>query len=133
ARRRALSGGRRQGRARGAPPLPRGEPVTPVRPATVARSLAIGNPADGDKAVATARRTGGGLCAVPEAGIGENMSDLAQHAGSFGETAAGVSLGALRRAVEKGELSEDGRVVLVVTGDGFKTAGPGVASAASGQ
>jgi threonine synthase len=52
------------------------------------------------------------------------MSVLAQHAGVFGETAAGVSLGALRRAVEEGELSEDDRVVLVVTGDGLKTPGP---------
>jgi len=101
-----------------------GEPVTPVRPATVARSLAIGNPADGDKAVATARRTGGAVYAVPEEDVGENMSVLAQHAGVFGETAAGVSLGALRRAVEEGELSEDDRVVLVVTGDGLKTPGP---------
>jgi threonine synthase len=101
-----------------------GEPVAPVRPATVARSLAIGNPADGDKAVATACRTGGAIYAVAESEVGANMGLLAEHAGVFGETAAGVSLGALRRAVDEGELGADDRVVLVVTGDGLKTPGP---------
>jgi threonine synthase len=100
------------------------EPVVPVRPATVARSLAIGSPADGDKAVATARRTGGAIHAVPEDDVGANMGLLAEHAGVFGETAAGVSLGALRQAVEANELGADDRVVLVVTGDGLKTPGP---------
>jgi threonine synthase len=100
------------------------EPVAPVRPATVARSLAIGNPADGDKAVATARRTGGAIYAVAESEVGANMGLLAEHAGVFGETAAGVSLGALRRAVDEGELGADDRVVLVVTGDGLKTPAP---------
>jgi threonine synthase len=99
-------------------------PVTPVRPATVARSLAIGNPADGDKAVTTARSTGGAIYAVAESEIGQNMAFLAEQAGVFGETAAGVSLGALREAVERGELGVNDRVVLVVTGDGLKTPGP---------
>ena len=99
-------------------------PVAPVRPATVARSLAIGNPADGDKAVATARRTGGAVYAVAEEEVGANMSLLAEHAGVFGETAAGVSVGALRRAVDEGRVGPDDRVVLVVTGDGLKTPGP---------
>jgi threonine synthase len=98
-----------------------GDPVTPVRPATVARSLAIGNPADGDKAVATARATGGAIYAIAEEDVGVNMSILALNAGVFGETAAGVSLGALRKAVEGGELGAEDRVVLVVTGDGLKT------------
>ena len=99
-------------------------PVAPVRPATVARSLAIGNPADGDKAVATARRTGGAVYAVAEEEVGAHMSLLAEHAGVFGETAAGVSVGALRRAVDEGRVGPDDRVVLVVTGDGLKTPGP---------
>jgi len=119
-----LFGGQAEGCSPVATAFALGEPVTPVRPATVARSLAIGNPTDGDKAVATARRTGGVVYAVPEEDVGENMSVLAQHAGVFGETAAGVSLGALRRAVEEGELGEHDRVVLVVTGDGLKTPGP---------
>jgi threonine synthase len=100
------------------------EPVVPVRPQTVARSLAIGNPADGDKAVATARATGGAIYAVPEEEIGANMATLASHTGVFGETAAGVAFGALREAVERGDLGPEHRVVLVVTGDGLKTPGP---------
>jgi threonine synthase len=52
------------------------------------------------------------------------MSLLAEHAGVFGETAAGVSVGALRRAVDEGRVGPDDRVVLVVTGDGLKTPGP---------
>ena len=101
-----------------------GAPVVPVRPDSVARSLAIGNPADGDKAVATARATDGAIYAVPESEVGENMAVLAAHTGVFGETAAGVSLGALREAVARGELGANDRVVLVVTGDGLKTPGP---------
>jgi threonine synthase len=100
------------------------EPVTPVRPETVARSLAIGNPADGDKAVATARATDGAIYAIPEDEIGENMGILAAHTGVFGETAAGVSLGVLRDVLARGELGANDRVVLVVTGDGLKTPGP---------
>jgi threonine synthase len=101
-----------------------GERVTPVRPETVARSLAIGNPADGDKAVATARATDGAIYAIPEDEIGENMGILAAHTGVFGETAAGVSLGVLRDVLARGELGANDRVVLVVTGDGLKTPGP---------
>jgi threonine synthase len=95
--------------------------VKPVRPATVARSLAIGNPADGDFAVAAARDTGGAIYAVAEEDVVENMGLLAETTGIFGETAPGVTLGALRRAVEAGELGETDRVVLLVTGDGLKT------------
>jgi threonine synthase len=95
--------------------------VKPVRPATVARSLAIGNPADGDFAVAAARETGGAIYAVAEDDVVDNMGLLAETTGIFGETAPGVTLGALRRAVEAGELGETDRVVLLVTGDGLKT------------
>jgi len=95
--------------------------VTPVRPNTVARSLAIGNPADGDLAVATARASGGSIHAVAEDAVGKNMAMLAETAGIFGETAAGVTLGALRAAIAAGELGESDRVVLLVTGTGLKT------------
>ena len=101
-----------------------GAPVTPVRPDSVARSLAIGNPADGDFAVATARETGGSIHAVAEEAVGENMALLARTTGVSGETATGVTLGALRAAVEAGEVGRDDRVVLLVTGDGLKTPGP---------
>src|SRR5262249_34564996 len=95
--------------------------VTPVRPNTIARSLAIGAPADGDLAVETARESGGAIYAVPEADIAPNISLLAEKTGVFGETAPGVTLGALRAAVEAGRLGERDRVVLLVTGDGLKT------------
>ena len=98
--------------------------VTPVRPDSIARSLAIGNPADGDFAVATARETGGAIHAVAEDAVGENMALLARTTGVFGETATGVTLGALRAAAEAGEVGRDDRVVLLVTGDGLKTLAP---------
>jgi threonine synthase len=98
--------------------------VVPVRPSTVARSLAIGSPADGDLAVATARASEGAIYAVPEEEIGEEMTALAESEGVFGETAAGVALGALREAVRRGELGDADEIVLVVTGDGLKTPQP---------
>jgi threonine synthase len=97
--------------------------VRPVRPATVARSLAIGNPADGDLAVSTAITTGGAIHAVAEDAVGESMSLLAETTGVFGETAAGVTLGALREAVVAGQVGAEDRIVLLVTGDGLKTPG----------
>ncbi|MSO57836.1 MAG: threonine synthase [Thermoleophilia bacterium] len=100
-----------------------GKAVQPVRPDSIARSLAIGSPADGDYAVRTARETGGAIHAVAEDEIGVNMALLARTTGVFGETAAGVTLGALRAAIEAGEIGRDDRVVLVVTGDGLKTPG----------
>ena len=101
-----------------------GRRVTPVRPASIARSLAIGNPADGDFAVRTAQAYGGAIHVVPEDEIGQNMGLLAETTGIFGETAAGVTLGALREAVRRGEIGEEERVVLLVTGDGLKTPDP---------
>jgi threonine synthase len=99
-------------------------PVKPIRPETIARSLAIGAPADGDRAVAAARTSGGAIHAVAEEEIGENMALLAETTGIFGETAAGVTLGALREAIGRGEVGPTDRVVFLVTGDGLKTPGP---------
>jgi threonine synthase len=98
--------------------------VSPVRPQTIVHSLAIGSPADGDLAVATAQSSGGAILAVPEDEVGENMELLAEAAGIFGEAAAGVALGALRAAVARGELGADDRVVMLVTGTGLKTPDP---------
>jgi threonine synthase len=113
------------GQAEGCSPVARAfadeRPVSPVRPATVAHSLAIGAPADGDLAVATANTSGGAIYAVAEDAIGENTSLLAALGGVFGETAAGVTLGALRAAAEAGQLGADERVVVLVTGSGLKT------------
>ena len=98
--------------------------IKPVKPDTIAKSLAIGNPADGDFAVATARRTGGAIYTVAEEAVGENMALLAATTGVFGETATGVTLGALRAAIAAGELGPTSSVVLLVTGDGLKTPQP---------
>ncbi len=119
-----LFGGQAEGCAPVATAFAAGEAVKPVRPDTVARSLAIGSPADGDLAVATARDSGGAIYAIPEEAVGENMRLLAETTGVFGETAAGVTLGALREAVARGLVGEEERVVLLVTGDGLKTPEP---------
>ncbi len=97
--------------------------VKPVRPNTLAKSIAIGSPADGDLAAATARESGGSVYAVAENQIVDNIALLAETTGVFGETAPAVTLGALRTAVDRGELGESDRVVLLVTGDGLKTPG----------
>jgi threonine synthase len=93
--------------------------VKPVRPNTIARSLAIGSPADGALAAATAAS----IHVTPEDEIVDNIALLAETTGVFGETAPAVTLGALRSAVRAGEIGEEDRVVLLVTGDGLKTPG----------
>ena len=118
-----LVGGQAEGCAPVATAFAAGAKVRPVRPNTIARSLAIGSPADGDLAVATARKSGGSVHAVSEDEIADNIRLLAETTGVFGETAPGVTLGALREAVRRGALGERDRVVLLVTGDGLKTPG----------
>ena len=119
-----LYGGQAEGCAPVATAFVEDRKVTPLRPDTVARSLAIGNPADGNLAVATARASGGAIHAVAENEVGENMGLLAETSGVFGETAAGVALGALRHAVASGAVGAEDTVVLLVTGDGLKTPQP---------
>jgi threonine synthase len=119
-----LYGGQAAGCAPVAAAFAEERPVTPLRPATLARSLAIGNPADGDAAIETARSSHGAVYTVPEDEIGANMALLAATAGVFGETAAGVTLGALREAARHGVVGAADRVVLLVTGDGLKTPDP---------
>ena len=119
-----LYGGQAEGCAPVASAFAEDRRVTPLRPDTVARSLAIGNPADGDLAVATANASRGAIHVVAEDEVGENMALLAETSGVFGETAAGVTLGALREAVARGEVGERDTVVLLVTGDGLKTPQP---------
>jgi threonine synthase len=116
-----LYGGQAQGCAPVAHAYADDRPVSPVRPDTVAHSLAIGAPADGDLATATARASNGAIYAVPEEDVGPNMSLLAGTSGVFGETAAGVTVGALRAAAAAGEIGENDRVVVLVTGTGLKT------------
>ena len=116
-----LFGGQAEGCSPVATAFHNGGRVKPVRPDTIARSLAIGSPADGEIAVATARASGGVIHSVPEEDIADNIALLAETTGVFGETAPAVALGALREAVRRGELGERDKVVLLVTGDGLKT------------
>ena len=95
--------------------------VHPVRPSTIAKSLAIGNPADGYYALDVIRSTGGGCGSVSDAEIVEGIRLLARTEGVFGETAAGVTIATLKRLAEDGVIRRDERVVAYVTGHGLKT------------
>jgi threonine synthase len=94
----------------------------PVRdPDTIAKSLAIGNPADGPYALELARRTGGGIDAVTDDEIRDGVRLLAETTGIFTETAGGVTTAVLAKLAERGDIGADERVVIVITGDGLKT------------
>ena len=95
--------------------------VHPVRPSTIAKSLAIGNPADGYYALDVIRKTGGGCGSVTDDEIVEGIRLLARTEGVFGETAAGVTIATLKRLAEEGVIRRDERVVAYVTGHGLKT------------
>jgi threonine synthase len=93
----------------------------PVKPDTIAKSLAIGNPADGPYALDLARRTGGTIEAVSDEEIVEGIRLLAQTTGIFTETAGGVTTAVLAKLAREGQIDSDERVVAVITGDGLKT------------
>lgn len=95
--------------------------VRPVKPDTIAKSLAIGDPADGPYAIDTARRTGGSIDEVTDAEIRDGMRLLAETTGVFTETAGGVTTAVLRKLCERGDVDPDERVVLYITGEGLKT------------
>jgi threonine synthase len=95
--------------------------VLPVRPRTIAKSLAIGAPADGANAIATAHRTGGSIAAVSDAETVDAIGLLARTTGIFTETAGGVTIATLARLVRDGALDPDAETVAYVTGDGLKT------------
>ncbi|HET8814075.1 MAG TPA: threonine synthase [Solirubrobacterales bacterium] len=97
------------------------EVCKPQRPETIAKSLAIGDPADGPYAVEQARRTGGGIDAVTDAEIREGIKLLAETTGIFTETAGGVTVGVLRKLAERGEIADGEKVVVYITGEGLKT------------
>jgi len=95
--------------------------VTPVKPDTIARSLAIGNPADGYFALKVARETGGAIEWCTEDEIREGIHLLAETEGVFTETAGGVTIANLKRLVERGVIRPDEETVAYVTGNGYKT------------
>jgi threonine synthase len=93
----------------------------PVKPDTIAKSLAIGNPADGPYALDLARRTGGSIDAVSDEEIRAGIKLLAETTGIFTETAGGVTTAVLAKLAERGDIEAQERVVAVITGEGLKT------------
>jgi threonine synthase len=97
------------------------EVCKPQRPETIAKSLAIGDPADGPYAVEQARKTGGAIDAVTDEEIRAGIRLLAETTGIFTETAGGVTVGVLRKLAERGDIEAGERVVVYITGEGLKT------------
>lgn len=95
--------------------------IRPVKPDTIVRSLAIGNPADGYLALQTIRRTGGQAVAVSDQEVVEAISLLARTEGVFTETAGGVTVGVLKKLAQQGAFKPGQTVVAYITGNGLKT------------
>jgi threonine synthase len=91
------------------------------KPNTIAKSLAIGDPADGPYALELARKTGGAIESVNDDEIRAGIKLLAETTGVFTETAGGVTVGVLTKLAEAGEIGSDERVVVYITGEGLKT------------
>jgi threonine synthase len=97
------------------------EVIKPVKPKTIVKSLAIGNPADGYYAVRTVRESGGSGAAVSDEEVVEGIKLLAETEGIFAETAGGVSVSAALRLKERGIIGKKESLVLSITGNGLKT------------
>ncbi|MDP9407817.1 MAG: threonine synthase [Actinomycetota bacterium] len=97
------------------------EVVRPVKASGIAKSLAIGNPADGPYALDTVRRTGGAMADVSDAEVVDGIRLLARTEGVFAETAGGVTVAVLRKLLAEGSLDPEAETVLCNTGDGLKT------------
>lgn len=93
----------------------------PVRPNTIAKSLAIGNPADGYQVIQTVRHTGGTGIAVPDDEIVKAIHLLAETEGIFTEPAGGTTLAGAIALIEQGHIPRDESVVVCITGNGYKT------------
>jgi threonine synthase len=93
----------------------------PVKPKTIAKSLAIGNPADGYYALRTTAESQGAMDAVTDEEIVESIKLLAQTEGIFAETAGGVTIGVLRKLVKQGHIKREDVTVAYITGNGLKT------------
>ncbi|MEK6563427.1 MAG: threonine synthase [Candidatus Omnitrophota bacterium] len=97
------------------------EVIRPVKPKTIAKSLAIGNPADGYYAVDTVRKSGGFAEEASDEEIVEAIKLLAKTEGIFTETAGGVTLAAAKKLIEQGIIPKDESIVICITGNGLKT------------
>ena len=95
--------------------------ITPVKPNTIAKSIAIGNPADGPYALDIASRTGGSIEAVNDQEIIEGIQLLAETEGVFTETAGGTTIAVLKKLVEQGKIDPSETTVAYITGNGLKT------------
>jgi threonine synthase len=95
--------------------------VSPVRPDTIVRSLAIGAPADGPYVLDTVRRTGGAVEDVTDEEVVDGIRLLARTEGIFAETAGGVTVATAKKLIEAGKLDPEADTVLLITGDGLKT------------
>jgi len=95
--------------------------IRPQKPNTIAKSLAIGNPADGYYALKTMRSTNGSAISVTDEEVVEGIQLLAETEGIFAETAGGVVVSGLRRLVREGRVEPDEVVVAFITGAGLKT------------
>ncbi|TMQ90208.1 threonine synthase [Actinomadura soli] len=95
--------------------------IRPVKPDTIAKSLAIGNPADGPYVLDVARRTNGSVEDVSDAEVVEGIRLLARTEGIFGETAGGVTVATLRKLIASGALDPSAETVIINSGDGLKT------------
>jgi threonine synthase len=95
--------------------------VVPVKPNTIAKSLAIGNPADAIYALEVARKTNGSITSVTDAEIIEGMKLLAETEGIFTETAGGTTVAVLKKLAESGKINPDETTVVYITGNGLKT------------
>jgi threonine synthase len=95
--------------------------VSPVKPDTIARSLAIGAPADGPYVLDTVRRTGGAIEDVTDDEVVDGIRLLARTEGVFAETAGGVTVACAKKMIEAGKIDPDAETVLLITGDGLKT------------
>jgi threonine synthase len=93
----------------------------PQKPDTIAKSLAIGDPADGPYALEQARRTSGAIDSVTDEEIRDGIRLLAETTGIFTETAGGVTVGVLAKLAERGDIGSGERVVVYITGEGLKT------------